>query len=189
MKTRVLVFFLLASLSSAHAAIKFVGYGKFADVYRFALCDDSTSGSGWLAVGNEFEGYRLASFDVAREELVLVGRDDTLHLVLPAPRAGVERRWESERGAELGALLNDMRPKSGIHHEKPVTIDDYIAVATVYGLVITAHTLNDNEESIEMGVPSSRSDVKGDGLSTRVVFRTTSQGHEGQPNRSLKIGF
>jgi hypothetical protein len=189
MKTRVLCFLFLAASSSVQAEIKFVGYGKFPAGYRFALGDDATSANGWLAVGDEFQGYRLASFDAAREELELVRKGETLHLALPAPRVGAERRWEPERGAELGALLEDMRPKPGLHHEKLVTMEDYIAVGTIYGLVITAHTLTGDEELIEMGVPAAQSDVKNDGIIITQNFAISLAGRNGQPRRTLRIRF
>lgn len=84
------------SFSDAHAALEFSAFFSIAGDYRFILINaDTRSNSGWVTLGDTFEGHRLARFDARGETLTL------------------------ERGAEMSQLtLKDDRPKKSAARQR-----------------------------------------------------------------------
>jgi len=66
----------------AHAAIEFTGVLVMPDRSLFALVDDPAKPAAWRALGQEFAGYALASFDAKTDTLVLTKDGATMRLHL-----------------------------------------------------------------------------------------------------------
>src|SRR3954471_22550349 len=89
----------VASLVSARAEIIFQGYMNTSEGSRFVLSADKAETSGWLGVGDTFNGFTLLRFDPKAEVLTLEkdGKRSVIHIV--------DGRTRSTNGEQAGAAV------------------------------------------------------------------------------------
>jgi hypothetical protein len=83
-------FFLIALTwcsSGLSATLEFSGYIESRNEFRFIITDiDEKSSSGWITIGQSFNGHRLVAFDRQKEVLSVKKGESTLELRLKESR-------------------------------------------------------------------------------------------------------
>lgn len=171
MKTVIVVWFMLGLAAAANAAIEFAGYMTSGKVVTFALIDTADGRTGWVELGANFAGFRVAEFSNENDVLTLQREGQTLQVKLrvasftiPAEVTGPER----ER--VFFAKLREMQQSIG-SGKKFYLPEDYIATATQYGRVIVSREVVNGVETIAMEQPEHLRPSPGpDGATQRQSF-------------------
>lgn len=114
---------LVAALPSASATVELVAFASAGGSVRILLKSvESGIGSGWLALGDNFDEHRIVRFDVADEVLTLDHRGESIDVRLrrdPVEPSGVPRR----------RVLDDGGAAAKRRREIPIWIDGFGNVA------------------------------------------------------------
>lgn len=155
MKTTFLSGLILFFVASANAAIEFIGYIVSDKVMTFALVDTTDGRAGYVELGSNFGGFRLAEYAKETETLTLKGKNETLSVKLrpasftiPAEVTGVERE------KQFFQKMREMQASIG-PGEKLYFPEDYVATATRFGRVIVFREMKDDVETIVMELPEA----------------------------------
>ena len=113
MKAVVLTFLFVANLAAA--SVEFAGVSIDPSGSRFLLTDEETGvSSGWIEIGDSFNGYNIVSFDAKAEVLDVKFNASTLHIhlrspakVLPPPLFPEERQHQLLVGFHARILAHD----------------------------------------------------------------------------------
>jgi hypothetical protein len=109
-------------LTVGHAALELSAFAGTSDGFRFIIIDAETrANSGWLALGDTFEGHRLARFDAQGEILTLERQAGNIELPL---RRETEKKPD---GRQRRRLTDDAAAKP--KREIPIWIDAWGNVA------------------------------------------------------------
>lgn len=124
MKTNLPAIAALLALSGSigQAMPTFAGYMQMAEHVRFVLTgDEDAPSSGWLAIGQSFEGYTLVAFDQSSEVLSVRQGDAVMRLPLKAARVRAERPEAPAIAGELAIAQGElavMRQRYSYKHPK-----------------------------------------------------------------------
>jgi len=128
--------FLFGLLSIAHASLELSAFASASGDFRFLITKaESKVGSGWLSLGDNFEGHRISRFNADKGVLTLERGDESIRLRLkhdPVEQSSVRRR----------RVLDDGGAAERRKREIPIWIDAYGNVA----LGATAVTFDEIEE-------------------------------------------
>ena len=180
-------FFLSALLAEGAAAIEFIGYSSVGNGLKFGLVDDAQDRRAWVAVGQEFAGFKITAFSREEKSITLQNTVETRVLPLRGAAFSISPAVVGvEREQEFFKKLKSMAPSSG-RGKRFYTVDEYIATAAQFGRVITSFEITDGQEVIVMDLPDgARAAPSKDGLVHKHTF-TTSQVERDKVRRKLTI--
>jgi hypothetical protein len=109
MKPKLAFILFVVAVCRSEAALEFSAYTQTARELKFVVNDpEEAQASGWLTIGQSFQGYTLVAFDGQQEVLSVRKGDTTVRLSLKASRVKTQSSNTPELARQLAAARDEL---------------------------------------------------------------------------------